>query len=260
MVDSDPSLQSTAFQKSISSSIVLPPSYGSHIIQSYTDDASHIPLASNPTLIFSNSDHSTCGLPPQFPSPSIPTTPTSRSPHLNALYQTPLAGYNYQTMTPREQGGLQPLAYASQVFIIDGCRIEGVDLVDHASADGNITISQCLRTDSPCDLWVRADKGSLKRHLKKWHGVPRGGDSNKVSCTWQGCNLPMQKSAVPRHIMRKHFNETFKCNGCDKDFTRYECWKTHTPKCAFSSLGWTVRYGDATRIINVLGMSLSQGS
>jgi hypothetical protein len=60
--------------------------------------------------------------------------------------------------------------------------------------------------------------------------------------------------------MRKHFNETFKCNGCDKDFTRYECWKNHTPKCASSSLGWTVRYGDGTRIINVLGMSLSQGS
>lgn len=242
--------------------MALAPSYGSH---GYTDDVSHIQLPSNSTPRYSNipahpfTDHSLCGLAPQLPLPPIPTTQTSRSPHLNALHQTPLAGRNYQTMTTREQGVQQPLAYASQIFIVDGCQIEGIDLVDQASADGNITIGQCLRTDSPCCLWVKTDKRSLKRHLKRWHNVTRGGDSNKASCTWQGCNMPMQKSAVARHIIRKHFIETFECNGCDRYFTRYECWKNHAPKCEFSNLGWRVRYGGGTRIINVLDMSLSQG-
>ncbi|KAG2366788.1 hypothetical protein BDR07DRAFT_424692 [Suillus spraguei] len=114
-----------------------------------------------------------------------------------------------------------------QVFYIDGLLI---DLPDKETNDDIITVGKCLRTDSPCGLWVKAEKASIKRHAQKWHRITRGGDTSIVPCTWAGCHATMQKAAVARHTLRKHFHETFQCIGCLGYFTRGDCWRSHAAK------------------------------
>jgi hypothetical protein len=205
-------------------------------------------------------DHSAYSLTPQYPSSSVSSTPVSMSetPHPNTHHPTPPVGHNYQAVVPSEQGGQQP--GTPRIFNIDGCCIDGYDLADQGAVNGRIIVGRCFRTDSPCGLWVKADKRSIKRHAQRWHGISRGGEGSRASCTWAGCNTVLQKSAIPRHTLRQHYGERFKCEGCSRCFTRLYCWKNHAKKCASSSEGCTVRYDDGTHTINVTMYFSDDGS
>lgn len=216
---------------------------------------------------------------PQFPQPSIWLTPVPE-PELPPI---PFAGHNFQAMAPPQQSGQQsgvpqisninshnfqavaPTStqqggQQSSVPHISNINIDSDDLPNPGSAADSITIGRCRRTDSPCGLWVKANKRSLKRHAQKWHGVSRGGDNIRVPCNWSGCTEELQKSGVPRHTLRQHFGETFQCKGCFKNFTRWNCWRNHSRMCELSSLGYTVSYDLHTRVVDLSDMSLSQGS
>ncbi|KAG1730574.1 hypothetical protein EDB19DRAFT_1740114 [Suillus lakei] len=230
------------------------PSYGSDVIaRRYEGDVRH----SFYDPAYHRSAHSSYRLaPPHRPSPSLSSIPASRTetPHPGVHQLTPFADHTYQAVSFRGHGAQR--SGSPRVFHVDGCLIDGDDLTDQGTNDGNIIVGECLRSDSPCGLWVKANKGSIKRHVQKCHGVARGGDTNQVSCTWAGCNAEMQKSAVPRHTLSKHFRETFQCNGCSRSFTRDYLWKSHSEKCPSSGYGYSVTHSPSTRTINVKGMSL----
>ncbi|OAX43814.1 hypothetical protein K503DRAFT_778963 [Rhizopogon vinicolor AM-OR11-026] len=232
------------FQPYSNSYTTLVPRYGGTVdTQGYTNHAGHVSqlriagLSNCSHVDFDNSAHF-LNLAPSFPSPS-PSTAVSRSetPHPNLL-----AGHNYQ------------------IFNINGCHIDSIDLTNEGHTGGNIIVGECLRTDSPCDLWVKIDKGSIKRHAQRWHGVARGGETHRSPCTWLGCDTVLQRSAVPRHTLRQHFSERFECNGCSRYFTRWYSWRTHAQTCEFGSHGCTALYDHGTRVIDVTGMSLWQDS
>lgn len=228
-----------------------------HVLQSHTAESS-----SRSTVFYDpayrSSDHSPYGQAPPHPPLPLPSsiqafrTDTS---HPSAHQPTLFAEHIDQAVSFRKNDAQQ--SGSPQAFLVDGCFIDEDDLTDEGIND-IIIVGECLRKDSPCDLWVKADKGSIKRHAQKWHGVARGSDTNIVSCTWAGCNTEMQKSAVPRHTLCKHFHETFQCNGCLRYFTRdYSC-RSHAAKCMLSGYGYRVTYGSSTRAINVKGLFLKQ--
>ncbi|KAG2149289.1 hypothetical protein DEU56DRAFT_58322 [Suillus clintonianus] len=244
------------------------PPYGSRAIAwGYEDDIRHAPQSQTaesftPTVLYDPAhrhlDHSPYDLTPPHPLPSSSSSiPASRTETSNpsAHQPTPFVDHTIQAVSFRNHDAQQP---GSQVFLVDGCLIDLGDLPDQGTNDGSITIGRCLRSDSPCGLWVRADKGTIKRHAQRWHGVARGGDTSKVSCTWTECNTEMQKSAVPRHTLCKHFREAFQCNGCSRLFTRGYSWRSHAEKCASGVYGYSVRYCASTRVISVKGVSTRQ--
>jgi len=259
-----PFRQDTTFQASNSTPIIVAPPYGSHAIaRSYEGNARGITgsSTSTPTGFYDPGQLRLDQLPydqasPRPPSSSSSSIPASRTdtPYLSAHHPTPSADHTYQTLSLREHGSQQP--GAPQIFNVDGCFVDGDDLTDLGTIDGCIIIGQCRRTDSPCNLWVKANTKSLKRHAQKWHGVARGGEKHNTPCMWAGCNREMQKGAVPRHTLCQHFNETFTCKGCSKPFTRRYGWESHAKTCEFSSYGCRVMYGPGIRAINVQGMSL----
>ncbi|OJA12026.1 hypothetical protein AZE42_02054 [Rhizopogon vesiculosus] len=227
------------FQPYSNSSITLAPWYeGAVNTQGYANDAGrvsqlHIAGPSNPSHVdFDNTAHLP-NLAPPFPSLSISSAAVSRSetPHPNFL-----ASHNYQIVN------------------INGCCIDSIDLTHEGSTGGNIVVGECLRIDSPCGLWVKVDKTSIKRHAQRWHGVARGGETHRAPCTWLGCDTVLQRSAVPRHTLRQHFSERFECNGCSKYFTRWYSWRTHAQTCEFGSHGCTALYDHSTRVINIMSL------
>lgn len=244
------------------------PSYGNQAISPiYEGDKhvsqSHIAGPSRSTVFhesaYRSSDHSPygqatpyCSLPLLSPIQAS-RTDTSRP---SAHQPTPFAGHVVQAASSSMHGAQQ--SGSPRVLHIDGCSIDEDDLTDQGTNDGIITIGKCLRTDLPCGLWVKTNRGSLKRHAQKWHGVVRGGDTDIVECTWAECNTKMQKSAVSRHTLCKHFGETFRCNGCLRFFTRDYSWRSHAAKCTYSAYGHSVTYIPSTRVINLKDMSLKQ--
>lgn len=244
-------------------------SYGSRAITPrYEDDVRHVSEShtaelSRPTGFYDPfylpSDHSLYGIAPPHPSSSssssIPVSRTETS-HSSAHQPIAFTDHTVQVASLREHGVQQ--SASPRVLCVDGCFIDEDDLGDQGINNGSIFVGECLRSDSPCGLWVKADKGSIKRHAQKWHRVARGGDTNTVLCTWDGCRTEMQKSAVPRHTLCKHFGQTFQCNGCLKFFTRDDCWRPHAVKCTRSCYGYSVTYSPRVRAINGEGMSLRQ--
>ncbi|KAG2115231.1 uncharacterized protein F5147DRAFT_769690 [Suillus discolor] len=212
--------------------------------------------------VYCRSDHSRYGVAPSHPPPqSSSSIPASRTEILHpSAHQPNLLVQHTDRVMPFRRHDTQR-SISPQVYHIDGCFIDRDDLPDQGANSTIIIVGECLRNDSPCGLWVKADKGSIKRHAQKWHGVARGGDTNIVLCTWAKCNADsMQKGAVPRHTLCKHFRETFQCNGCLKNFTRDHCWRSHVAKCTSSGTGhgYSVSYDPSIRTIDVKGMSLRQ--
>ncbi|KAG0706391.1 hypothetical protein DFH29DRAFT_171428 [Suillus ampliporus] len=198
-------------------------------------------------------------VPPHPLSPSPLSIPGSRTdiPHPSTHCPTPFAGHTPQTPTLHEHYGQQPSA--PQVVRVGDYLLDGDDLADQGANDGSIIIGECLRTDSPCRLWVKVNKSSIKRHAQKWHRVARGGDTSKAPCTWAGCNTALQKSAVPRHTLCQHFGEIFECNGCSKRFTRLYSWKSHAVECQLGGYGYKALHSPSIRVIDVKDVSLRQG-
>ncbi|KAG1749126.1 uncharacterized protein EDB91DRAFT_1244913 [Suillus paluster] len=261
-----PSRQGIAFQPSSDTPVIVVPPYGGNpIAQSYGGDARHF---SQLHVAESSSSTGPAYLgwnifldnlaPPYPPSPSPSSISSSRTdtPHPSTQHPSPSADHTPQAPSLHEQHAHQPSAL--QVFKVGDYLIDGDDLADQSTDHGSIIIGECLRTDSPCRLWVKVNKGSLKRHAQKWHGVTRGDETSKVPCTWDGCNIQMQKSAVARHTLRRHFGETFRCNGCSRLFSRDYSWRSHAKMCKSGGNGYRVMYGRSTRIVNVTGVSLRQ--
>ncbi|KAG1904056.1 uncharacterized protein F5891DRAFT_1016468 [Suillus fuscotomentosus] len=222
-----------------------------HTAESYKSTAPH-------DQVYRRSDHSRYGIAPSHPPPqSSSSIPASRTQtlHPSAHQPTPFVEHTVRVV-PFCRHDTQRSA-SPQVYHIDGCFIDKDDVPDQGTNNDIIIVGECLRNDSPCGLWVKADKGSIKRHAQKWHGVARGGDTNIVLCTWAECNTEMQKGAMPRHTLCKHFRETFQCNGCLKKFTRDHCWRSHVAKCTSSGTGhgYSVSYDPSIRTIDVKGMS-----
>ncbi|KAG1819473.1 uncharacterized protein BJ212DRAFT_1046243 [Suillus subaureus] len=208
-----------------------------HALESHTAEPFGSTGFYNP--VYRDPDYSHYAItPPHPPSPPSSSISASRTETLHSSAHQPTPSTSRTVQVPSFHGhGSQQLA-SPLVFNIDGCLIDEDDLADQETNNGNIIVGECLRNDSPCRLWVKADKGSIKRHALKWHGVVRGGDTDIVWCTWAGCHAPMQKSAVPRHTLCKHFGETFQCNG---------------------AYGYSVSYNPTTtRAIDVKDMSLRQ--
>ncbi|KAG2076064.1 hypothetical protein BDR04DRAFT_815945 [Suillus decipiens] len=183
---------------------------------------------------------------------SSSSIPASEILHSIAHQPTPFAVHTAQTVSFGGHGAQKSASL--QVFCVDGLLI---DLPDRETNDDIIIVGKCLRTDSACGLWVRSDKGSIRRHVQEWHGITRGGDTSIVPCTWAGCHAKMQKAAVARHTLRKHFHETFQCIGCLGYFSRGDCWRSHAAKCRSSNYGYIVTYCPTTCVqINVKSMSL----
>ncbi|KAG1883045.1 hypothetical protein F4604DRAFT_320962 [Suillus subluteus] len=224
------------------------------VLESHTAELSRSTSFYSP--VYRHSDYSHYGVtPPHPPSPPSSSILASRTEilHSSAHQPAPSTDHAVQAASFRGHGSQQ--SASPPVFYIDGCFIDEDDLADQGTNDGNIIVGQCLRNDSPCGLWVKADKGSIKRHAHKWHGVARGGDINPVSCTWAECHAEMQKSAVPRHTLCKHFGETFQCKGCSKTFTRDHVCRSHVVNCTLGAYGYGVSYNSiTTRVINVRGM------
>ncbi|KAG2041571.1 hypothetical protein BDR03DRAFT_727506 [Suillus americanus] len=225
-----------------------------HASESHTAGSSRSTGFHDP--IYRHSDYSQPSHPPSPPSSSIPASRIEIF-HSSAHQTTPFPDPAVQVASSRGHGSQQ--SASPRVFCVDGCLIDEDVLADQGTNNGNIIVGECLRNDSPCGLWVKADKVSIKRHAQKWHGVARGGDTDTVSCPWTECHTQMQKSAVPRHTLRKHFGETFQCNGCPKTFTRDHSCRSHAVNCTLDAYGYGVSYNPtATRAINVNGMSLRQ--
>ncbi|KAG2158055.1 uncharacterized protein EDB93DRAFT_1246546 [Suillus bovinus] len=223
----------------------------SHATESFRSTAFYDP-------VYHRSDHSYHGMTPLHPLLQSPSSiPASRTEtrHFSAHQPTHFADHTVQPVSFRSHDAQR--SASPQVYHIDGCSMDKDDLTGQGTND-IITVGKCLRTDSPCGLWVKTNKGSIKRHAQKWHGVARGGDTDIVSCTWDRCNTKMQKGAVPRHTLCKHFREKFQCNGCLRYLPRDDCWKSHATKCTLSGRGYIVSYNHSTRAINVKDMSLRQ--
>lgn len=243
------------------------PSYGSKFIAPiYESDVRHVPQShvaepSRSTVYpaYRSFDHPPYSQAPP-PLPSLSSIQASRidASHPTSNQPTPFAERIVQAASFSDHGAQQP--GLPQVFHIDGCFIDEDDLTDQETNDDIIIVGKCLRNDSPCGLWVKANKGSLKRHAHKWHGVVRGGDTDIVSCTWAECNVKMLKSSVPRHTLCTHLGETFRCNGCSRIFTRDYSWRSHAAKCTYGVCGYSVTYIPSARAIDLKGISPKQVS
>lgn len=236
------------------------PSYESnvrHVPQSHIAEPSRSTVFHYPA--YCRVDYSSYGqAPPPLPSSSSIQASRIDAYHHNSHQPTPFAERVVQAASFSDHGAQQ--SGFPQVFLIDGCYIDEDDLTDQETNDDITIVGKCLRNDSPCGLWVKANKGSLKRHAHKWHGVVRGGDTDTVSCTWAECDAKMLKSSVPRHTLCTHLGEAFRCNGCSRIFTRDYSWRSHAAKCTYGICGYSVTYIPSARAINLKGISLKQVS
>jgi hypothetical protein len=138
--------------------------------------------------------------------------------------------------------------------VVDGLLVDEEDLRNQDTDNGCISVHVCNREDSPCGLWVKADRRSIIVHGQRWHGDARGGGDRKITCPWSGCDSQMLASAIPRHTLSAHFGAVWICRGagCSKVFTRYYSFKAHSRK--FGCLEASVRYDTSTRVINTTSL------
>ncbi|KAG1749127.1 uncharacterized protein EDB91DRAFT_835682 [Suillus paluster] len=157
----------------------------------------------------------------------------TRSPH---VHQIPQPDY--------------PCAY------VDGLPIDEEDLIGGNTNDDWISVHECCRGDSPCGLWVKADRRSIIRHGQRWHRDARGGGDRKIACPWLGCTREMRASDIPRHTLSAHFGATWICRGagCSKVYTRRDTFKAHSRKC--DSFDAAMEYDSSTRVINRSNVSI----
>lgn len=226
-----------------------------HVPQSHIAEPSRSTVFHDPA--YRSFDYSPYGQAPP-PLPSLSSIQASRIDvsHPSSHQPTPFAERVVQAASFSDHGAQQ--SGFPQVFLVDGCFIDEDDLTDQETNDNFTIVGECLRNDSPCGLWVKANKGSLKRHAHKWHGVVRGGDTDMVSCTWAECDAKMLKSSVPRHTLCTHLGEAFQCNGCSRIFTRDYSWRSHAATCTYGVFGYSVTYIPSTRAINLKGISPKQ--
>ncbi|KAH7930447.1 hypothetical protein BV22DRAFT_64228 [Leucogyrophana mollusca] len=77
----------------------------------------------------------------------------------------------------------------------------------------------------PCSQVVHGSRNSLRRHLKKEHGVIMNG--TKVPCTWLGCLEQQQGGNLPRHILRHHLGFRWECSHCTSRLPRDDAIRRH---------------------------------
>lgn len=194
---------------------------------------------------------------PSTSSSTITTIPFSaQSPFLDGSATLPKIPSADRQVSYNSEHGIQ-LAHGHQIqpgcprtYMVDGLLIGEEDLIDGNTDNGYINIHACDREDSPCGLWVKADRRSVMRHGQRWHEDVRCSADKTITCPWLGCNRQMRASAIPRHTLSAHFGVRWICRGtgCSKVFSRHDTFKAHAAKRG--CLGATVRYDANTRVIN----------
>ncbi|KAG2153637.1 uncharacterized protein EDB93DRAFT_206530 [Suillus bovinus] len=84
-----------------------------------------------------------------------------------------------------------------------------------------------------CGHSISSDKRKLGMHLSDSHGI-HGKDKKEVVCSWQGCNQPMQRGAIGRHIISRHLQVRWTCKFCPKNYSRRDAMKKHAKDCQAS--------------------------
>ncbi|KAG1794339.1 uncharacterized protein HD556DRAFT_1308058 [Suillus plorans] len=95
---------------------------------------------------------------------------------------------------------------------------------DYTSLIG--TSCQCC-WDGGCLSVLTVDRSEVMKHLQLHHGVKSGGDKDKISCHWDGCEKEIQKESISRHIVTVHLSDKTKCGGCGKQYTRLDSKLRH---------------------------------
>ncbi|KAG1896891.1 uncharacterized protein F5891DRAFT_1051531 [Suillus fuscotomentosus] len=79
-----------------------------------------------------------------------------------------------------------------------------------------------------CNAFVHG--GDMATHLREAHGI-RGPDNLPVLCRWEGCNAPMNKESLTRHVQGTHLGIRYPCNTCGRVFTRRYGLEVHQINC-----------------------------
>ncbi|KAI6146106.1 hypothetical protein BKA82DRAFT_2958311 [Pisolithus tinctorius] len=64
-------------------------------------------------------------------------------------------------------------------------------------------------------------------HLRALHGVT-GDEKTPMTCRWVGCNTPMTRGSVLRHVFETHLGiNKCQCPECGLEFSRKDSMKKH---------------------------------
>lgn len=63
-------------------------------------------------------------------------------------------------------------------------------------------------------------------HLRALHGVT-GDEKTLMTCRWVGCNTPMTRGSVLRHVFETHLGIKSQCPECGLEFSRKDSMKKH---------------------------------
>ena len=122
---------------------------------------------------------------------------------------------------------------ASRAIEYNGLWIDEQELRKALSEpNGKLIVHRCRWHEgySPCGLWVTGDKSSINVHIQRWHGGTPGGDKLQTDCCWFGCGQTMLKESISRHIVTKHLEEVWECQGCGKELVRNDAYRRHAEK------------------------------
>ncbi|KAH7915545.1 hypothetical protein BJ138DRAFT_1141572 [Hygrophoropsis aurantiaca] len=117
------------------------------------------------------------------------------------------------------------------------------------SPDGTIRYYPC-HWGTSCGTWIRGDKTTLIRHLRKRHGVTAS-DKEELSCAWGECHMSMKMESIPRHIVSTHLGITLTCLSCQRVFCREDAWRRHLQGPCKDN-GKSIVDGPGARIADIL--------
>ena len=171
-----------------------------------------------------------------LPHQSFAVTPLDVDPYL-ASSGFPEIGPRFPLVfyraTRRHSTGPSHRRRASRAIEYNGLCVDEEELCKALSKpNGKLIVHQCRwhEGQSPCGLWVTGDKSSINVHIQRWHGGIPGGDKSQADCRWFGCGRTMLKESISRHIVTKHLEEVWECQGCGKELVRNDAYRRHAEK------------------------------